>query len=362
VQGGNEDAPTFTLGNQQITFVRIEGAVDANGQKVLPYYLSTTEVTVGLFGAMMQAAGVTGDVIRLPDNQAMSVRGPQLWQHAGNGLVEADSWLKRMPQRFDDYPADLLDSAAPGHLAGRRLATAGQNPQTDMPMQHVPPEAAMFIAAQMGCRLPTYAEWKFAAAKQPFAPGLLPNLRDATWEKQLAHVSDMRAKRLNQLKWPDAGGFTIQAARGEGAQAIGWTADQLAKAGVPGIPNPFNDQYLWLRAVKPGPVLSDLYGNVAELVMAEPIAMDKLPDKSFATFQKLADSNNNKILVVGGSFMSPPEWGLDQQVIGLNDGFTDTGFRLAFAASKRLVVDRLKDLMEETKFIALAGPTTAPAN
>jgi hypothetical protein len=46
----------------------------------------------------------------------------------------------------------------------------------------------------------------------------------------------------------------------------------------------------------------------------------------------------------------------------MHSGYADTGFRVAFEAANRLIVDRLKDLMSEPQYVAVAGPTGAPAN
>jgi formylglycine-generating enzyme required for sulfatase activity len=353
VRGGTEEVLTFTNNNHQLTFVRFEGAIEADGRKAIPYYLSTTEVTLALFADMMSAAQSTPDDLALPSSSDM--RGPQLWERFGGGMKESAFWLKKVPQVFADYPPALMGPA-------RRLAGATHNPQTDMPMQYVTPEAALFIAAQLGCRLPTYTEWKFAAAKHPVAPGQLPNLRDATWAMQFAHVASLRGAGMNQAKWPDVGMFEANVQFGAGDKATAWTAATLQQAGLGGIANGYNDQYLWLRPVTPDPAMSDLYGNVSELVFAEPVALDKLPDKSFATMTKVVEANAKKLLAVGGSYISAPEFGLDKQAIDLNPGFADVGFRLAFAASKRAIVDRLKGLMDEQPYIASAGPTTVPAN
>ena len=138
---------------------------------------------------------MTPSDLTLPSDETMNQNGPQLWGRVGGSIRPTASWLRKQPQGFVDYPRQLLAPDMPppnDKLNGRLLAAAGHNPDPDMPMQYVPPEVAMFIAAQMGCRLPTYAEWKFAAAKHPAAPGLLPNLRDATWKMQFEKCASVR--------------------------------------------------------------------------------------------------------------------------------------------------------------------------
>jgi len=51
-----------------------------------------------------------------------------------------------------------------------------------------------------------------------------------------------------------------------------------------------------------------------------------------------------------------------QQLLELDKGAADMGFRLAFVAAPAAIVDRLRDLMKKQEYVALAGPATAPAN
>ncbi len=48
---------------------------------------------------------------------------------------------------------DFVKDFAAADNAGKRLAQADANPVDSMPMQNVPPEAALLIAELMGCRL-----------------------------------------------------------------------------------------------------------------------------------------------------------------------------------------------------------------
>jgi hypothetical protein len=74
------------------------------------------------------------------------------------------------------------------------------------------------------------------------------------------------------------------------------------------------------------------------------------------------EASQDQLFVVGGSCMSPPEVGFAKQPCGMHGGYADTGFRVAFEAANRLIVDRLKDLMSEQQYVAVTGSTGAPAN
>jgi hypothetical protein len=232
-----------------------------------------------------------------------------------------------------------------------------------MPMQFLPPQAALYMAAVLGCRLPTYEEWRFAAKNQKPAAGMLPNLRDASWEMQRVHVKGVRNAGNNQAKFPDSGMFQCGVDFKKEDEAIAWTADLLKDAQLPGLPSPYNDGYLWMRPVQPGAAFSDLIGNVAEIVFDDPALFEKLPDKSIENLTGLVNNNNNKVLVVGGSCISAPEFKIfERQTLMINNGSADLGFRLAFGAGKRSIVDQLKEVMGEQKYLALADSAKAPAN
>ena len=81
----------------------------------------------------------------------------------------------------------------------------------------------------------------------------------------------------------------------------------------------------------------DLVGNVAEFVLdpgsairAETELPAESPDKVAAFFQ----SPQTKLYVIGGSALSPPEFGFDQPLPVTHEqtlnGFSDVGFRLVF--------------------------------
>jgi hypothetical protein len=134
----------------------------------------------------------------------------------------------------------------------------------------------------------------------------------------------------------------------------------LRKAGMVGVQE--DDGYLWLRPVQAGPEFSDLVGNVAEMVFDDPAKLDALQDNTFDGLSRFLGENESKLFVVGGSAISAPELELGPHPLAVKTSYADVGFRLAFAAGHRSIVERLKDLMEKQEYVALAAPATAPAN
>ena len=187
-----------------------------------------------------------------------------------------------------------------------------------------------------------------------------PNLRDAAWANQLKHISVVREAENNQAQYPDVGMFPYEGKYGTNKDASAWTGQWQQKFNL-NVPVGFNDGYVYLRPVGDGTAFSDLIGNVAEMVFDAPAKLAKV-EPTVPKLREVLEANQDQLFVVGGSCISPPEVGFAKQPCGMHGGFADTGFRVAFEAANRLIVDRLKDLMNEQEYIALAAPTTAPAN
>ena len=118
-----------------------------------------------------------------------------------------------------------------------------------------------------------------------------------------------------------------------------------------------------MRPVAFGPQFSDLIGNVAEIVFEDPVALEKLPDQKIETLTPFFDKNSDKVLVVGGSCISAPEYKIfERRVLAAGNGFADVGFRLAFGAGKKSIVDQLKEIMGEQKYLVIAESARAPGN
>jgi len=206
----------------------------------------------------------------------------------------------------------------------------------------------------MGCRLPMSFEWQFALTRQRIGPDALPNLRDAVWADQLAHINTTRDAGNIQAQFPDAAMFPYEGKYGSKDAAIAWNAQWQQQYKL-NVPAGFRDGYLYLRPVGNGAEFSDLIGNVSEMVFDAPSKLLKV-DPTVSKLQEALTASQDQLFVVGGSCISPPEVGFARQPCGMHSGYADTGFRVAFEAANRLIVDRLKDLMNEQDYVALAAP------
>jgi hypothetical protein len=283
----------FGAAEQRLAFTLIEG------EKSVPFFLGTSEVSTGLFLDLLGEAAVKTklqrwltDVAGSPDDDPRN--GPQLWKlDRRRGAVLNNRWtgnpLPTWPKEF--YPAGIPDAAQPPRTA---------------PLQYIPPQAAQYLAQDvLGARLPTPDEWRAlveAGLPAKLADPKGPNLRDALWQKErdylaAANVADQPIDA--EIFWP-AGAGTLK--RGRQAQAVAPERDDGALWFLPAA----GDDTERVR---------HLYGNVAEY---------------------LFDENAGKFYVAGGSALSPPEvdpatpYPVDLRLAA--SGFSDVGLRLAFSA------------------------------
>ncbi len=311
--------------------------VDASGGQGKPTYIGTTEVSLGLFMDVVASANQWREVMRLLkayDVMDDTRRGPRVWEltRRGKAIQPSREWLFRRPGIDRPYPAGL----DPGR------------PSREHPIQYVSPDAALFVARLLGCRLPTAAEWRAAAARVKGQPA---NLRDATWKRQQQHVVALHADRRH-LDWPDAGIFlpVDVRVRSEGEAALVSGGD---------------DGHLWFAPVGEGSGLRDVVGNVAEFVFEAPAAVETAlaPQKLSAdAVRAVIDQHGKQLAVIGGSALSPPElWDGRQRPFGqaypvaldmMRDGLSDVGFRLAFSVPIEATVAKLKRLVRQQGYLA----------
>ncbi|HUT32681.1 MAG TPA: hypothetical protein VNE39_04300 [Planctomycetota bacterium] len=316
----------------RLAFVRVEPR-GGGGRAV---YLCTTEASLGLVFDVVAAAGGWQDLMALLGAERLSGidprRGPRVWQptRGQSAIQPTREWLVALPG-VALYPAD---SVAPP-------------PTRAHPIQYVSPEAALYVARLVGCRLPTSVEW--AGAFDAFEKGAAPagrNLRDKAWLQQRDHA----AKQAGRLDYPDAGIFVAAdapAAPRAGAEAAPVVAD--------------SDGVLWFAAPDVAPGMQHLVGNVAELVYDDSARLDqalKQPDKPSAkAVRDLVGQGAGALKVVGASALSPPEYWDGKQrpfdrayAVDLErarQGFSDVGFRLAFTAPVDPPAARLAAVLKE---------------
>ncbi len=307
----------FGAQEHQLGFVLIDH------EKTVPFFLGTTELPTGLFLDLVGDAAVRTkmqrwltEVAGTPEDDPRN--GPQVWKlDRRRGAMINDRWTGN-PQ--PTWPKELYPAEVKPGQPGR-----------DVPVQYVPPDAALFLAQDiLACRLPTPEEWRALAeagvpAKAADPKG--PNLRDVVWQKErdyllAANVADLPIDA--DIFWP--------------ASAASQKRGRLAQPAAPER----DDGLLWF-----GPAGTDhperlrhLFGNVAEY---------------------LFDETARKFFVAGGSALSPPEvdpatpYPVDPRLaLG---GFSDVGIRLAFSAPGGLAGrSRLQMLIRNQPFVR---PTTA---
>jgi hypothetical protein len=198
---------------------------------------------------------------------------------------QAMNWLARITALTN---VQIYDPAV---LSGVRPPTL-QHPFND-----VSPTGAATVAAELGCRLPTAAEWAAAAALEPRAPA---NRRDRTWSLQKQHAAAV-AVGARQYVLPDYGVFEPTGQRvATGVEAKAVTDD--------------DDGVLWFSPVSDGggTLFHHLVGNTWEIV-----------------------SSGTGYSVIGGSALSAPEFepAIAQPIVA-GTARTDLGFRLAFDFEK----------------------------
>lgn len=330
----------FTIGDQTLRFILVDDAKDAEGKRVDPYYLSATEVSVGLVETVMERSGKTlkDFDLTLPTNPP----GPVGWRVVGNTIAPSAEWLAGNPVHESGQPP------MPGKNA---------SPSADMPITQIGPDTAMYFAEALRCRLPTYGEWWAASRRQQH----VPNLRDATWQKEFAlTVAD--AKDSTRRRWPYEARFLppFRPSTDSEKSANVWAAADLQKLGVP-VPANYDDQSVFFAPVDATNMgFSHLIGNVAEMCWDDRKKWEKGPRGVIEDFQRMYIVKpqpltfSPDLCVAGGSAISPPELGLDRlpwrKPPEPAKGWADVGFRLAFDAVKPPIIVRLKDLLRDQKY------------
>ncbi|MCD6303459.1 MAG: SUMF1/EgtB/PvdO family nonheme iron enzyme, partial [Planctomycetes bacterium] len=334
---------------ESMTFVRV-APKDGNA-----CFLSTTEVSAGLFvGVLRQHKASWPDMGRLLPNDD-DTYGIRTWLHPANELAS----LKLSRQWLINVPAALAGKLYP---AGAKPAP----PTGRSPVQQVSLAAAIYFARLLGCRLPTSAEWRAALEMERArnAGGeTVYNLRDATWKKQKDHAAEL--ERSGDLLdpeqyYPDAGIFWPKDIPPDRRKTTG---DAVVSSKVP------EDGSLWPVPVDAGGgrVFHHLIGNVAEFVFDDAAALAGLKKPTARSVTALLEKEGSAGGVIGGSAMSAPGAAgapaarrpgkLTEPARA--EGFSDVGFRLAFAAGRRPLRQELLKMLDglaNRGYLAPAGP------
>jgi hypothetical protein len=169
------------------------------------------------------------------------------------------------------------------------------------------------IAAALGCRLPSSAEWLAAARRIPDATRGW-NRRDATWLRYAQYYA----------QHPCPAGAAA-------AESFRTTTGDQTRAAVTE-----DDGVLWLADVDSGPDVPfrHLIGNVAEWCFEGPAVLDaRLSDHP-----QLGTLSTKDCRIIGGSALSEPDidpmkpYPVSDVDAGAPLGFSDVGVRLAFSS------------------------------
>ena len=321
-----------------LAFVRVE----PKGHKVS--YLCTTEVSVGLFLDVATSKHNWPDVRKLLVGGSGGTEeepryGAQTWQWADGrkSIRQADLW-QPLPAGYEKETLFYFLGAKVG------------KPGAKHPVQYVSPQAALYFARKLGCRLPSPEEWTFAQGKYGKSDGSgRPNLRDQTWKDQRDHVQSLisggKIGGFVNGYYPDSGVF--------------WPADvKVRNEREKATALDGDDGVLWFAAVDAdgGKTFHHLVGNVAEFTYAAPEDLEKLKANSAADVDRFFRAHANGFHVIGGSALSPPE--IKPETPGRLSAkeavaaYSDVGFRLAFTAPAEPRSARLRRLLVDSGYLS----------
>jgi hypothetical protein len=373
-----------------LTFVRLqvnESSIPAGsggGQKTI--YLCTTEMPVGLFIDSFNTFGKIDDLdndkhpdqahwFKVPAQKKDDVylsNGPRAWRIVDRKFTVNQDWLDDAGPQMIGQPSYPPNATPPA-------------PRATDPLQLISPWSAMYAARLLGCRLPTFDEWKTAydTFEAPAAPAAPPpkdiwNLRGEgpagkpSWRTQQDYAAQMNAKGL---QYPDKGIFVPSKLLFSSIfadKAAPWTADALAKiapARITGSPTPYQHNSLWFQEIDketvpagsaaPALVMHHLVGNVAEFVFDGDTATAVIPNStpSIAAIEDTLKNNAGRVFVVGGSALSPPDIPFhEKQPVSLStpaakSGFCDVGLRLTYTAPIDSILDVLVNAFKDPKYL-----------
>ncbi|MEM1185696.1 MAG: SUMF1/EgtB/PvdO family nonheme iron enzyme [Planctomycetota bacterium] len=237
------------------------------------------------------------------------------------------------------------------------ISGPGDAPTVMSPLTGVSRLGATAIAAAVGCRLPTEAEWRaaFEASGSPEV-GPATNVRDASFA---ARRDGLDRGNLG-TDWPTRGVF---ASRGED-DPLGPDAPSLA----------FDDGAVWFYPVSGArsdeTSFEHVIGNVAEFVgvyegsgEAARGDVDGPPSDGGPDLRALVREGGLRVAVIGGSALSapPPVASVDRPRVMssriIRGGYTDVGLRLAFGlggrAVERSAVSRARVAAESVAFLTI---------
>ncbi len=351
-------------------------------------FLSSTEIPVGVFSDVMNRSGKVAALndanfpankqhwLKFPErgNDQWGSVGPRSWRIdlTANTMLLNTDWL------YYKIPQMQIDST--NYYSPYPQGAEVPKPTPYAPIQAISPQTAMFFARTLGCRFPTSDEWKTAYAVFE-ASGTTKdawNLRGAGTGPNWLADQNYPAHNQHGLAFPDTGIFLEGNLEFDdsvtGPKAIPWSnaaLAQFAPSRVSSTSGTYNGSTIWFRDVghEPGLPTSlgagyihDLVGNVAEYVFDGPNAQAPIKDTNVSTdsVDSTLAAAPDKLFVIGGSSLSPPQLPLDKpQPVDLGDdhtntGFCDVGIRLAYTAPIATLKEVLDGIFQNPPY--LPGP------
>jgi len=317
-----EGGVTYTMkgSERSVHFRRLPVTPSSGGESVA--FMSTTEVSVGMFIEVVKSVGKWDDIKPLLATYPATGdtrRGVRVWEWSSS----AGEVMRVIKPGKDDFSRGWLRPKA--SMAGKEFYASGVTvgaPTADMPMQYVSPMAAVVFARVMGCRLPTPEEWKAVAPAEG-----TPNLRDGTWAKQYEQTKTLVGQdevKRDPPDFPGAGAFWPAGVTKPQPQADGAAAVEA------------DDGVLWFAPVGSGRQFQHLVGNVSEYVWGDPEGMGSLEASPLKVRTYLGEKN--AMGVIGGSALSSKEVPVREaspvNLMQAREGYADVGFRLAFSAPR----------------------------
>ncbi len=296
-------------------------AVNAGGETT---YLATSEVSVRVVIESLRALGLDGAVYTLIASGQRE--GPFTWGFASGrmllgfegetGANTRGGWVK------------LGGGLSAGEYFG---ANAPPALDADVPFQYVSFPTAVFLARQLGCRLPTAAEWAAALATDGGVGDLASrNLRDASYKRFLDQATAARGRSPGCTD-PD--------------KDVYWAARADKNRTHPG-----DDGVVFFAPVeqdRANRTFKHLVGNVAEVTCDKPRELEAVEPRSMPAAEAFAKdkANTQAFAIVGESALGEardaaaitadlrrPTITPAQRTM-LGRGWSDVGVRLAFSPS-----------------------------
>ncbi len=313
-KGANDEFIVYKgPGDVLVRFIRVSGADDSMAR-----YVSASEVSVGLLEAVVgrQPSPRWTALWALtrefdPFNNAPNAnnrdgrRGPRTWASPRGRFGPpratpdtAQGWLTGNGRGTDVW----FEGVASAPTAG---------PSDASPMNYISSRGALYVAALMGCRLPTQAEWE--AAGRAAGAGQ-QNQADEAFKQMHDRVLRMAGVANPTLPWPHGDALGIGVAQDR------LTAPPQIVAG--------NDGVIFFRDVRTdAATFTDLGGNVSEWVLIAEPPQTISPD---AEGVRGVIGAGSAAAIAGPAAISDPARGVVPGT-SFTQTYSDVGFRLAFS-------------------------------